>query len=107
MIVGQKVVCINDEFHQGIRKLYTDLPKKDVIYTVRSVELGANDKAEPGEVCIRLVELKNPKGTVAPFPERGFNAERFAPLEEKPDEQAEEEIREPIVHVPTGEPVCV
>jgi hypothetical protein len=29
-----------------------------------------------------LIGLENPKSTTAPFPERGFNAERFRPLED-------------------------
>ena len=90
-MVNQKVVCINDEFTKEIKAMYTALPKKGVTYVIRSVELGANTKAEGGEVCIRLVGLHNPKGSVAPYPERGFNAERFQPLE---DERLTEEIYE-------------
>jgi hypothetical protein len=82
MMIGQKVVCVNDEFSPAIRKLYTHLPVKDVTYVVRNVELGANAKGEPGEVCLHLVGLVNPPGTVAPHRERGFNAERFRPLDD-------------------------
>ncbi len=91
MMVGQKVVCIDDNFCSAIRKLYTHLPVKDVTYVIRNVELGANPKGEPGEVCLHLVGMVNPPGTVAPFRERGFNAERFRPLD---DDRLKEEIEE-------------
>jgi hypothetical protein len=35
-----------------------------------------------GEVSVYLVGLRNPLSNVPPFPERGFNAERFRPLDE-------------------------
>ena len=81
-MVGQKVVCVNDEFTPAIRKLYNKLPVKDATYVIRSVELGANAKGEAGEVCIHLVGMVNPNGAVPPHRERGFNAERFAPLDD-------------------------
>ncbi|HYE31606.1 MAG TPA: hypothetical protein VEH27_09265 [Methylomirabilota bacterium] len=82
MIVGQKVVCVDDKFPLGIEKFYTALPKKDVVYVIREVKIGVNMAGEPGEVAVYLVGLVNPKSSKAPFPERGFNAERFRPLEE-------------------------
>jgi hypothetical protein len=33
-------------------------------------------------VCLYLIGLENPKSTTPPYPERGFNAERFRPLED-------------------------
>lgn len=82
MQVGQKVVCINDTFDPLIASLYVTLPKKWVTYVIRDVILGINAKGEPGEVCIYLLGMHNPKSNTPPFPERGFNAERFRPLDE-------------------------
>ena len=76
------MVCVDGKFPLGIEKLYTALPKEGVTYVIRDVQLGVNWKAEPGEVCLYLIGLENPKSTTAPYPERGFNAERFRPLED-------------------------
>ena len=82
MIVGQKVVCIDDQFDPSLLQFYTALPRKDVVYVIREVKVGVNSKGELGEVCLYLIGLNNPKSATAPFPERGFNSERFRPLEE-------------------------
>lgn len=79
---GQKVVCIDDSFHFSTRACYTALPVKGVTYTVRNVVLGISIKGERGEICVYLNELSNPKSNTWPFPERGFNAERFASLDD-------------------------
>ena len=81
---GQKVACVDDQFPLGIEKLYTALPKKDVVYTVRDVMPGVSLKNTEGEVAIYLVELVNPANPHGI--EYGFNAERFAPLETDEDE---------------------
>lgn len=83
MIVGQKVICVDAKFPEGIEKIYDQLPVKDIVYVIRQVSLGVNLKGEPGEVCLLLIGLLNPKSSTAPFPERGFNSERFRPLEEQ------------------------
>lgn len=75
---GQKVVCIDDEFTEFIKVRYSALPTKNSIYTVRDVVLGCNYQGEAGEVAIYLEELINPANQAGT--ERGFNAERFAPL---------------------------
>jgi len=82
VMVGQKVVCVDDRFPAGIERFYTALPKKDVVYVIRGVSIGVNWKMEPGEVCLHLIGLMNPRSERPPFPERGFNAERFRPLDE-------------------------
>lgn len=82
MIVGQKVVCVDGKFPPEVAQFYQNLPKKDQIYVIREVKIGVNWKAEAGEVCLYLVGLTNPRSDKPPFPERGFNAERFRPLEE-------------------------
>ena len=95
MVKGQKVVCINDTFTPTIHALYKQLPVKDNIYTVREVFLGREKIVKGGDsatVGLLLEELKNPPD---PFhhgeQELGFSSERFAPLNELPDEQAEVE----------------
>jgi hypothetical protein len=99
MIKGQKVVCINDTFTPTIRALYQQLPVKDDIYTIREVFLGREKIVKGGDsatVGLLLEELKNPSD---PFhqgqQELGFSSERFAPLEELPDEQV---AAEEVVH---------
>lgn len=94
MIKGQKVVCINDTFTQSVRALYQQLPVKGDTYTIREVFLGREKIVKGGEtatVGLLLEELKNPPD---PFhqgnQELGFSSERFAPLEELPEEVAEE-----------------
>jgi hypothetical protein len=82
MQVGQKVVCINDEFPDAIAEFYTMLPKKGLVYVIREVVLGINPQGQPGEVCLYLIGLVNPRSTTPPFPERGFSSERFRPLDE-------------------------
>jgi hypothetical protein len=95
MIKGQKVVCVNDTFPPLIRTLYKQLPVKDRIYTVREVFLGREKIVRGGDtatVGLLLEELKNPPD---PFhqgqQELGFSSERFAPLNELPPEEVEEE----------------
>jgi len=82
MMAGQKVVCIDDKFPLGIEKFYVGLPKAGVTYVVRDVSLGVSLSGEEGEVAVTLVGLHNPKSATPPFPERGFKAERFRPLED-------------------------
>jgi hypothetical protein len=95
MVKGQKVVCINDTFPQIILALYKQLPVKGKVYTVREVFLGREKIVRGGDtatVGLLLEELKNPPD---PFhqgqQELGFSSERFAPLEEIPDEEAQAE----------------
>jgi len=78
---GQKVVCVDDVFPAGIQKFYWKLPVKGVTYTVRDLIPGIDTSGEPGEMCVYLVELINPCSDKPPYPERGFKAERFRPLE--------------------------
>lgn len=90
MCVGQKVVCVDDRFPPQVALFYDALPKKDVVYVIRNVSIGVNWKGEAGEVCLHLVGLVNPKSEKPPFPERGFNAERFRPLDEMKTQIAHE-----------------
>ena len=68
---------------------------KGDVYTIREVFLGREKIVRGGDsatVGLLLEELKNPPD---PFhqgkQELGFSSERFAPLEELPAEEAEEE----------------
>lgn len=95
MVKGQKVVCINDTFPPIIQALYKQLPIKGDVYTIREVFLGREKIVRGGDsatVGLLLEELKNPPD---PFhqgkQELGFSSERFAPIEELPAEEAEEE----------------
>ena len=98
MIKGQKVVCINDTFPTVIRAIYKQLPVKGNTYTIREVFLGREKVVKGGDsatVGLLLEELVNPKDPFhAGEQELGFSSERFAPLNEHPDE--EEEVGELI-----------
>lgn len=89
MTVGSKVVCVDDKFPLGIEKFYTALPKAGVVYVIREMTVGVSLQGEEGEVCVLLVGLHNPRSSTPPFPERGFKAERFRPLDELKEENAE------------------
>lgn len=95
MVKGQKVACINDTFPELIRAIYTQLPIKGDVYTIREVFLGREKIVNGGDsatVGLLLEELKNPPDPfLANKQELGFSSERFAPLEELPDEEAEVE----------------
>lgn len=96
MMKGQKVVCINDRFSAMVRALYKQLPVKGVTYTVREVFLGREKVVKAGDsatVGLLLEELVNPPDPLHKGQqELGFNSERFAPLQEVPDEAAEEAL---------------
>jgi len=95
MVKGQKVICINDTFPEFVRAIYKQLPVKGKVYTVREVFLGREKIVKGGDtatVGLLLEELHNPPD---PFHQGqqglGFSSERFAPMEELPAEEAEEE----------------
>lgn len=92
MVVGQKVVCINDIFAPDVAQFYVALPKKGQVYVIRNVLVGVSIKGTLGEVCLYLIGMHNPKSAAPPFPERGFNSERFAPLEEYQQRNTETEL---------------
>ena len=91
MTVGSKVVCFDDKFPLGIEKFYTVLPKAGVVYVIREMSVGISLQGEEGEVCVLLVGLNNPHSDKPPFPERGFKAERFRPLEELKEKNAQKQ----------------
>ena len=103
---GQQVVCINDDFEPWVYDLYRALPKKDKVYTVRSVGVGrsnpkfaVNDDAEikltdaEFDLLILLKELLNPDDPHSSVKqELGFRSERFAPLQDLSEEEEEHEL---------------
>jgi len=96
MIKGQKVVCVDDTFTMIVKAVYKQLPVKGQTYTIREVFLGREKIVKGGDtatVGLLLEELTNPPD---PFhkgkEELGFSSERFAPLEELPPEEVEEEV---------------
>jgi hypothetical protein len=86
MVVGQKVVCVDDQFPDWVLKHYAQLPVKDVVYVIRQMQVGISAEGEEGAVCLYLIGLSNPKSTIPPYRERGFNSERFVPLMDETDE---------------------
>lgn len=96
MVKGQRVVCTNDTFNDFVRAIYKQLPVKGTTYTIREVFLGREKIVKAGDsatVGLLLQELRNPPDPFhAGKQELGFSSERFAPLEELPPEQVEEEV---------------
>ena len=71
--------------------MYAQLPVKGTTYRVREVYLGQESPTASDATCgITLFELRNPPD--ARLRELGFNSERFAPLDELPEVEVEEEI---------------
>jgi hypothetical protein len=95
---GQKVVCVDDSFPEEIKKFYWKLPINGVIYTIRDLVPGCDVTGADGEMCVYLVELLNPCSDMEPYPERGFRAERFRPLET--DTETNEEATDTPQEVP-------
>lgn len=86
---NQRVVCVDGRFPLGIEKLYGELPKEGSVYTIRDIVPGIGLTGDEGEVAVYLCEIKGPLN--AHGIERGFRAERFAPLQTT-EERAKEEI---------------
>ncbi|MEM6279792.1 MAG: hypothetical protein AAF491_11075 [Verrucomicrobiota bacterium] len=100
---GQRVVCIDDSFEPWVYDLFKALPKKDSVYTVRSVKPGRSNPqflvdddanlsigAAEYDILLLLEELVNPNDPHSSIEqELGFRAERFAPLQEDLEEMEE------------------
>lgn len=88
-IPGQKVVCVNGQFASGLAQYFPSLPQEGSTYTIRDVVPGISPQCTEGEVAVYLCEIigsVNKHGI-----ERGFNAERFMPLDLDTEEQEHEE----------------
>jgi hypothetical protein len=81
MIDGTKVVCIDDNFPPAVYRHYVALPEEGKTYVLRAVRPGIGYNLKP-EISVLLVGIVNPCSDKPPHPERGFNIERFRPLEE-------------------------
>ena len=97
-IPNQKVACIDDKFPLGINQLYDQLPVKDQIYVIRDVVPGQSLAGSEGEVAVYLIGVVNPTNMVGV--ERGFNAERFAPLSYKEIDDLAEVAEEEEAYAP-------
>jgi len=86
MQVGSKVVCVDDQFPKELAQFYWRFPIEGPIYTIRDMGVGVSINGEPGEVYVLLEGIENPRSTQVPYPERGFNAERFRQIEPPADE---------------------
>lgn len=95
--IGMKVVCINDKFDEWQKCLFLMFPVEGKTYVIRNVTLGtrlvkrANGFDKVGTIRLLLVGLDNPH-TEGPansqLTERGFDSDRFVPLDEVKDESA-------------------
>lgn len=56
--LGEKVVCVNDKFPNGIHDIYNALPRKGKIYTVRDI-VPAQDFKFQGTAGVLIEELVN------------------------------------------------
>ena len=92
MRTGSKVVCVDDRFPTEILIYYNALPLKDRTYTVRGMGVGIGTDGNLGEIVVYLNELKNPRSTKPPHPERGFASWRFREIQ--PPAEAEEQAQE-------------
>ena len=83
---GDRVCCVNDSFEPLHRKIYRQLPVKDVVYTIRECTIGRTRTGSPdkGEsYLVLLVEVTNgpdPYQHPSRAEELGFRSDRFAPL---------------------------
>jgi hypothetical protein len=92
---GSKVVCIEDSFPKEVVNFYTHLPVKNAQYTVRDVGVGVGWNGDP-EIVVYLKDMPNPNSSTPPYPERGFNQERFREIEEPPLEAEEIEVEDEL-----------
>jgi len=104
-IEGQRVACIDDQFPTWALALYTELPVKGKIYTIRGIGIGLDVKAivkdskvpasfvGEEDLTVWLQEIVNPDHPVSKE-EYGFKASRFAPLEELTEEAIEKMVVE-------------
>ena len=98
---GQRVVCVDDDFSDVVRKIYSQLPRRDGVYTIRAVFLGRGSGQSEGEIGVLLEELGNPRDPALKNGldgELGFNSERFAPLQfDSDDHEAVAEKEDELV----------
>lgn len=86
--INSKVVCVDDTFTERDTYVFSKLPKKGNVYTVRDI-VPAQDWKLQGTCAIYLHELKNAPTTHI---EPGFGVWRFAEVEEESIKQEQEEV---------------
>lgn len=91
MQVGSKVVCIDANFPKELSRFYWRFPIEGPTYTIREMGVGVSINGEPGEVYVLLQGIDNPCSDQPPYPERGFNAERFREIEPPATDEVEAE----------------
>ncbi len=103
---GQRVVCVDDRFDPWVYDLYTQLPRRNQIYTVRAMGVGRSNprfslsedakltiSGADFDILLLLMELSNPDDPHSSVKqELGFRAERFAPLQEDLEEEEAVEL---------------
>jgi len=88
---GSKVICIDDKFPKEVVNFYNFLPVKDAEYVVRDVGVGVGWDGQP-EIVLYLNGIVNPNSSTPPYPERGFNQERFREVEPPVEDEIEQEM---------------
>lgn len=76
--IGQKVMCIDGRFHDGIWEWCVSVPSVGHVYTVRRIQLGTDAYTHDGGLGLLLEEIVNPKTRKGQ--EAGFFTSRFRPL---------------------------
>lgn len=84
-------MCVNASFSPEIARFYWRFPIEGPTYTIREMGVGVSINGEPGEVYVLLEGIENPRSTTPPYPERGFNAERFREVEPPAEDEVEAE----------------
>ena len=75
---GEKVVCVDANFDDRFKKLFTALPTQNKVYVVRDIVAG-NMPDLSRTVATYIVGLNNPQNQHGI--EYGFNPSRFVPLD--------------------------
>lgn len=86
MIIGQKVVCVDDVFPESMKRFISHFPVKDRVYVIRAVVTGVDgdmllmDRHRKETVALLLIGIVNPTGKLQQEP--AFLSTRFRPLQE-------------------------
>ena len=78
--IGQKVICVDGSFHQGVWDWCVSVPVEGIIYTIRRIQLGPDPYTQHYGVGFLLEEIVNPR--TGEGREGGFFSGRFRPLSE-------------------------
>lgn len=94
--IGQKVLCIDGRFHDGIWEWCAAVPSAGHVYTIRRIQLGTDPYTQDGGAGLLLEEIVNPKTRKGR--EAGFFTSRFRPLSDA-DHIAESAERVELVSI--------